>query len=354
MLSLLLAAGSASAQKGAWALQTASFTSQAEAEEKTRQMKRQGQDAYIVKSNVLGQGIRYRVRIGRFASKPDAQAYGDKLKREGIIADYYAAPFETPLRAAPASPAPAPPAIPAVNGKGGTPGNGTAVTPAATSSVASPPPATSAPASPGGRPGKVNVKQPSGRDAAAALGKSATSAAAAKTTKSVTIAGFQLYEDKEVGFAFQHPITWIGAAWSKAEISSQNIDAGASFKSREDAAFLNAIWNRLEAASDDTRYDNTLLVDTILKSMGSGGDTQKISEVSRKVEKSGTQIKTYLELMAFFRDPNSSGTLNFNGKALITRCQNGILLVVVFYSAEAPPATAAKAGQIIQSVRAPE
>jgi hypothetical protein len=352
LLFLILMLTPAAAQKGAWSVQLASYQIQAEAETQTQWLQGKGQDAYIVKSTVAGQGIRYRVRIGRFASKAAAQSHGDKLKREGIIADYFAAPYESPLKPAPEKAAASAPAAPAKAAKT-TPPVAQPVTPVATQAAASlSPSASTATSATSTRSGKVKPRLPTTKEASALPGKSAVSAVAA-SGRTTLPAGFKLYEDKEIGFSFHHPTAWSGSAWGRDELSAQNIDAGASFKSREDAAFLNAIWNKLEDASNDSRYDNTLLVDTILKSMGSGSDTQEIKEVSRKVEKSNDQIRTYLDLIAFFRDPNSTNTLNFNGKALITRCRNGILLLVVFYSADAPATTASKAQQIILSARAP-
>lgn len=87
--------------------------------------------------------------------------------------------------------------------------------------------------------------------------------------------------------------------------------------------------------------------------MGSGTETKTLNEISRRVENESGQIRTYLDLNALFHDPATSTTLNFLGKAVITRCQRGILLVVVFYSQDAPPAAATNAERIIRSVRAP-
>lgn len=379
-LLLLWSLSPAHAQSRPWTTQIASFSMQDEADGKVSELKAQGVAAYWIKSKVPGAGVRYRVRIGRFASRSAAQAQGEQLRKRGLAPDYFAAEYEAPPKAAaaqatppvkaetrpaeiaaavrpriattsapvtvskpvtvtppvkkPASALPAPAKTPAlVATKTPTPAPVKTPAPVATKT---PPPA----------PTKAPVRSPE------VVGNPKNSKGLVKPVNPVP-PGFLTFEDSAVGYSFDYPNYWIGTAWTDAEKVSQNVDGGASFKSKDDAAFLNVIWNKLSGANDPQKYDNTLLVDTIIKSMGAGSDTQTLNERSRRVENEAGQIKIYIDLNALFRDPSSSTTLNFLGKALITRCQQGILLVVVFYSQDAPPVAATNADRIIRSVRPP-
>jgi hypothetical protein len=82
------------AQAGAYTVQLDSMTAQDAAESKVQQLKAQGQNAYWLKSNVPGQGTRYRVRIGRFPNRGAAQNFGVRLKQQGIASDFFVALFE--------------------------------------------------------------------------------------------------------------------------------------------------------------------------------------------------------------------------------------------------------------------
>ncbi len=82
------------AQTGAYTVQLDSMTAQDAAEGKVQQLKAQGQNAYWLKSNVPGQGIRYRVRVGRFPNRVAAQNFGARLKQQGLTADFFVALFE--------------------------------------------------------------------------------------------------------------------------------------------------------------------------------------------------------------------------------------------------------------------
>ncbi|HZS08843.1 MAG TPA: SPOR domain-containing protein [Blastocatellia bacterium] len=345
---LLLSLSPAFAQSS-WTTQIASFSTQAEADSKVSGLKAQGLDAYWIKSNVPGAGVRYRVRVGRFPTRAAAQAKGEQLRKQGIAQDFFATSYETPPKPAATEPM--------------TPARTETQTAAATAPVR--PRAVTAP-TPTPTPATINqhiaIAPPNkGAASATAASTSLTMPGKAKLTRTPELTkpvkavnpGFAIFEDGSVGYAFEHPSYWTGAAWGDAEKVSQNVDGGASFKSREDAAFLNVIWNKLPGANDPQKYDNTLLVDTIVRSMGSGTETKTLNEISRRVENESGQIRTYLDLNALFHDPATSTTLNFLGKAVITRCQRGILLVVVFYSQDAPPAAATNAERIIRSVRAP-
>ncbi|HWQ34999.1 MAG TPA: SPOR domain-containing protein [Blastocatellia bacterium] len=329
--------------------QLASFTSQPEAEELVSQLKARGLDAYWIKSNVPGSGIRYRVRVGRYASRTAAQANGEKLRQQGVAQEFFVTEYEAPPKPAVLQPPTTPAAVTAENTASSRPRVSATPTPtpvpaAVSQRVVINPPATKK----GGSTGDLTAAAPP--DKPLKVGNPAAPAGARRPVNP----GFLIFQDPAIGYSFEHPSYWTGAAWSEAEKQAQNVDGGASFKSREDAAFLNVIWNRLPGANDPNKYDNTLLVDTIVKSMGSGTDTQTLNELSRRVENEGGQIRTWLDLNALFRDPQTATTLNFLGKAVITRSQQGILLVVVFYSQDAPQSATLNAERIIRSVRIAE
>lgn len=341
---LLLMLTSVFAQRP-WTTQVASFSSQSEAEQAVSRLLTKGIEAYLVKSNIPGKGIFYRVRVGRFASRSAAQAKGEKLKQQGTVESFFVTQYETPL-----SPPPRentkPEAAPVTPAGGGRPRIATSDAPATVKQKAALNPSAARPEASDHGP-EMTPSAP-----AAPASQPATLNKSEKPVRPFN-PGFLLFEDKEVGYSFEHPGYWTGAAWSETERMSQNVDGGASFKSKEDAAFMNVIWNKLPGANDPKKYDNSLLVDTIIRSMGSGVDTQTLNELSRQIETEGNQIRTYLDMNALFRDPGTATTLNFLGKAVITRCREGILLVVVFHSQDAPAAAAANAERIIRSVRAP-
>jgi hypothetical protein len=275
------------AEQCLWTIQIASRSGQREAEEEVRALRARGFDAYWITSTVPGMGVRYRVRVGRFADRAEARASGERLRTQKVVRTFFVAECEELSN--PAVPTPAPQAE--------------TVT-------------------------RALWKQPK-----------------------VGQPRFVTFEDEAAGYSLDYPHYWKGSAWSDAKRRSQGVDAGASFKSKEDSAFCNVIWNKLPDASDDQKLDNTMLVDTILKSMTSGTDTTTLSEISRTVERDGTRIRTYLELSASFRDTAGSAARNFLGKAVVARFEQGVLLVVVFYAADAPPVASANAEKIIRSVR---
>lgn len=91
---LLVLSISVLAQSGQYTVQVDSVTAQEAAESKVQTLKSQGQNAYWLKSNVPGQGLRYRVRIGRFPTRVAAQNFGARLKQQGVAADFFVALFE--------------------------------------------------------------------------------------------------------------------------------------------------------------------------------------------------------------------------------------------------------------------
>jgi hypothetical protein len=349
------------AQAGRFAVQLGAFPTRAEADEKVTQLKAQDISAYIVKTNVPGKGLFYRVRLGNFPTRAAAEQSGQKLKAQGAVAEYYIAAYEAPEpeapvnaannapKALPVAPAPLkepakelakpqpktvtltptattttkPPAstagtgAPAANSAGNTPAIGTS-----TNAPVIPPPATPA-------------SNPAG---AAAVPRSA---------------GYTRYTDQAAGYSFEHPQYWVGCTLNANEMQSQKVSAGAMFKSNEDAAFLNAIWNKLDQANSPD-HDNDMIVDLILKSMATGNGTQNMQALSRRVVNEGQQIKTFLDLKAAFQVPNQPAPLDFIGKGVIIRANKGILLVVAFYSKDAAQAVAMTAEHIVQTARTPE
>ncbi len=163
---------------------------------------------------------------------------------------------------------------------------------------------------------------------------------------------FQRFEERTFGYSFEHPNYWNGGRLNQDELQSQRIDAGAVFRSQEDVAFMNAIWNSLKNANSPA-YDNNLIVDLVIKSLSSGTGLQGLSEISRRMVQEGDQIKTFVDLRTLFRQPRANSPLEFQGKAVIIRANTGILLVVTFYSKEGAPTMVAAAERIISSARVP-
>jgi hypothetical protein len=446
LTSLLIAFSITSgAQSGQYTVQIDSMTAQDAAEGKVRQLKSQGQNAYWLKSNVPGQGLRYRVRIGRFPSRAAAQSFGARLKQQGLAADFFVALFEgasSPLGTAepvkkpepasalnatpkaaptenkaaenktvvPAAPGvqkqhevkPTPPANsnrPSIYPAANAPTTGSAskplavpptgrpttvpnqaapksvpVTPTETKSLESKPPlltplenikpprerkasnttpadaATSATAS----PTVATVSKP---EPLAGNGPNTTVSPAVKTAVTAAIpaaptAHFQRFEERSYGYSFEHPGYWNGGRLNPEELQAQRIDAGAVFRSQEDVAFMNAIWNSLKNANSPA-YDNNLIVDLVIKSLSSGTGLQGLSEVSRRIVQEGDQVKTFVDLRTLFRQPRANSSLEFQGKAVIIRANTGILLVVTFYSKDSAPTMMAAAERIIGSARVP-
>jgi hypothetical protein len=346
------------AQAGRFAVQIEALPSRAEAEAKVNQLKAQGVQAYIVKSLVPGKGLFFRVRVGNFPTRGAAERQGQQLKAQGTVGDYFVATYETPEPEAPTSvatvkptptprpvkpqvvPAPTSTSPPLVATKE-SPKN-VATIPAANIN----PPATAANTNP-----PTTSSTPADAPAAAPTTTPANNAPA--TSNIPVTAGYARYQDPGVGYSFEHPQYWVGGQLSANEMQTQNVTAGAMFKSNEDTAFLNAIWNKLDKANSPD-HDNDMIVDLILKSMGSGNGTQNMQALSRRVINDGAMIKTFIDLKAAFQVPNQPAPLDFLGKGVIIRASKGILLLVAFYSKEAPQTVAMVAEHIVQTARTPE
>ncbi|QQS48795.1 MAG: SPOR domain-containing protein [Acidobacteriota bacterium] len=284
------------------------------ARDKAGRFKDQGLDVYIVRSEVPGKGTFYRIRTGVFPSQQVARNYGADLKRRGVVPDYFIAPYEEPrndwMGVKPVEKKPEAPVK------------------AASAAPSEPPPARieTKPAEPA--PSDISIPETG------------------------TTVSFSVFRDPSFGFSLEHPKYWEGGPFSPNDLASQKIDAGAMFKSYQDASFLNIIWNNLDKANSPDN-DNDLIVEVILKSMGAGEGTQKMNETSRKVVTEAGAIKTMLELQATFQTKGQEEPLDFLGKAVIIRASKGILLVVAFYSKQSQPYVARIADRIISSVRVP-
>jgi hypothetical protein len=309
------------AQGSRYSVQLGATQAQAEAESKVNELRANDVQAYIVRSEVPGKGVFYRIRVGVFADMNAAKKYGADLVRKGVTPDFFVAAFEQPMEGKVPSIKPA--AKPVVAQQAKTAAPITSDPAPTTTPKNSPAPVSSAPT-----PVTTNAPAP----AAAAV--------------------FSRYQDPSVGYSFEYPNYWTGQTLDPKDAADQRVNAGALFKSSEDSAFLNAIWNKLEKANSQDN-DNDLIVEIILKSMSSGEGTQ-LKETSRKVVSENGVIKTFLDLKAAFQSPGQPTPLDFFGKAIIIRANKGILLVVAFYSKDASPNSGPIADRIIASVKAPE
>jgi photosystem II stability/assembly factor-like uncharacterized protein len=84
----------AQAQSRGFSIQIASAESESEAQSMIADLKTKGVEAYLVKSEVPGKGTRYRVRIGKFASMPNAKTAASELSAKGLIREFIVMPYE--------------------------------------------------------------------------------------------------------------------------------------------------------------------------------------------------------------------------------------------------------------------
>jgi hypothetical protein len=161
------------------------------------------------------------------------------------------------------------------------------------------------------------------------------------------------FRDPKIGYSFDYPDYWTGQPLSEKEASDQRMNAGATFSSEMDAAYLNVIWNEVDRANNPTD-ENDVIVDGILNGMSSSDGISKLEETARRVESRNGLIKTYLDLKAAVQIQGQSAPLDCLAKAVIVRASRGILLVAVFYTRDAAPNVASAADKIIASARAPK
>ena len=73
---------------GLWSVQVAAFKTQAQADTLQEQLKKAGFDAYVAVVAASDGQTNYRVRIGAFMSKLDAQRMADRLRGERSVAAF--------------------------------------------------------------------------------------------------------------------------------------------------------------------------------------------------------------------------------------------------------------------------
>jgi len=319
---LALAAG-AFAQAGRFAVQIEASSSRAEAEARIEQLEAQGVEAYLVESLVPGKGHFFRVRVGDFATRAAAERYGQQLKAQGTVRDFFIAAYEAPVPEAPSDMDEADTTLPSTSLK------------------------------PPGLPAPVHSTQPAATASTAVDPRETPPTTTPPSNDLPALAGYARYQDADVGYSFEYPQNWVGRPLSTNEILAQKVTAGAMFKSNQGAAFLNATWNELDRANSSDR-DNERVVDLILESMASGNGTQYLDALSRRVVHDGPQIKTFLDLEAAFQAPNQPAPLEFLGKCVIIRASKGILLLVAFYAKDAPQTAAIDADHIVQTAKTPD
>lgn len=71
------------APTGSWTVQVAATQEKTDAERRARQLEARGVSARIAEAIVLGKGRFYRVQVGRFQSREDAERYKKDLDRQG-------------------------------------------------------------------------------------------------------------------------------------------------------------------------------------------------------------------------------------------------------------------------------
>lgn len=75
-------------QNGTLTIQVASFTDQAQANDRVSRLRAQGVDARFVKAEIQGKGTWYRVQIGGFKTREQALGYANQLKSKGVLQDF--------------------------------------------------------------------------------------------------------------------------------------------------------------------------------------------------------------------------------------------------------------------------
>ncbi len=76
------------AGNGSLTIQIGAFKSESEANSRISKLKASGIDARVVKAEVPGKGVWYRVQAGRFTNESDATKYGSELKAKGSARDF--------------------------------------------------------------------------------------------------------------------------------------------------------------------------------------------------------------------------------------------------------------------------
>jgi hypothetical protein len=321
----------AGAQGTTYTVQFKAFPNKNEADEEIRQLKARKISAYIVKSEVPGKGVFYRVRAGVFLNRNDAARFGADLQQRGVIAEFIVMIYEKPIDDF------------------------------ASSSTTTNPPQTKGPTGPNQSfPKSEALSASQERTDHAPLKREPAStinprlnASGGEIAASTPPRGFARFQDPKNGYSFDYPDYWAGQALSDKEAGEQRMSAGATFTSEKDGAFLNVIWNELDGANNPAE-ENDLVVNTILNGMSASDGLFKLEETARRVENRNGLIKTYVDLKASVQVQGQNATLDYLAKAVIIRANRGILLVATFYAKDSGPNVAGTVDRIIASARAPK
>ena len=347
---ILMLFGLVGAQDATYTVQLKASPTRAEAEEEVRQFRAKNIPAYIVKSDVPGKGVFYRVRAGVFPNRDDAKRFGADLQKRGVISEFFVTPYENPAGEAASAGTPKSAsqtkATARPNQPAATPGNILGAAPTTSRPIAraqiSPSPNSAASSSTGALRSAPNPANNLG-----------LSASVGEAPASAPPSGFVRFQDPKIGYSFDYPDYWTGQPLSEKEASEQRMNAGATFSSEKDAAYLNVIWNEVDRANNPTD-ENDVIVDGILNGMSTSDGISKLEETARRVENRNGFIKTYIDLKAAVQIQGQSAPLDCLAKAVIVRASRGILLVAVFYTKDASPNVASSADKIIASARAPK
>ncbi len=94
---LLTASPASFAQnRSAFSVQIVSASNEAEAQAIIAELKTKDIEAYLIKSEVPGKGMRYRVRVGKFSSAQSAKSTGEQLVANGTIKEFAVMAYEPP------------------------------------------------------------------------------------------------------------------------------------------------------------------------------------------------------------------------------------------------------------------
>ncbi len=74
--------------KGNLTIQVASFNDQAQANDRVARLRAAGVDARVVRADIPGKGLWYRVQIGGFGTREEAMSYGNQLRSKGAVQDF--------------------------------------------------------------------------------------------------------------------------------------------------------------------------------------------------------------------------------------------------------------------------
>jgi cell division septation protein DedD/ribosomal protein S27E len=82
--------------EGSFTLQVASFSEASQAQARVALLKSAGVEARMVRAEIPQRGTWYRVHVGRFTSREEANRYGSQLKAKGAVEEFMVAGFQNP------------------------------------------------------------------------------------------------------------------------------------------------------------------------------------------------------------------------------------------------------------------